>query len=112
MADLTLRVLTPEESDVWAGQYASARTLHAWQRWRQHLCEEWGGPHPFQLGVDDGQAYVQCARDCGASPPDADLPMHMDPIPVTWTIERDANEAGPWGPAEVHYVWIEVTPRG
>jgi hypothetical protein len=109
MGDLTWRVLTPEEAAERDAQVQRDLLNAAWQRWREHLCEESSGGHPWQL---NSTAHLACAHGCGANPCHnlEDL-IHMNPIPVKVTVHTERSYSYDYGAWEYDQ-WIEVTPHG
>jgi hypothetical protein len=71
--------------------------------------------HQWRLQIEDGHATVGCAdsacQRCEHSDEDnliRDLPLGMDPIPVTLRVEVD-DESSDWGDGAVSG-WVVATP--
>lgn len=101
------RVLTPDETSANRVAFDRAAVAEAWELWRQYLCEESHGGHPWVLEVDAGTAQLVCEHGCGAEcyPDHADLLYAR--IPVTVTVDHGET----WTDCGLEYdLWITAEP--
>lgn len=73
-----------------AAKARRAAIAYAWQLWRQYLCEEATGGHPWVLHVRQGAVTIECEHECGARPFDDPDHLFMT-VSVPVAVEVDAG---------------------